>query len=127
MHCVGIGKAATNGAPNSENSGNFLAMKMKSDHHPTLTTTPICDLALSDGGSLDTLRAVLQPLQQNGAKSVGYRLDTGTQQVDRVFTACLVFSFPYKVLTKTDDLAEDPLSSKTEVAEPSRFGDSPVE
>ena len=27
-------------------------MKMKSDHHPTFTTTPICDLALSDGGAL---------------------------------------------------------------------------
>ena len=77
MHCVGIGKAATNGAPNSENSGNFLAMKMKSDHHPTFTTTPICDLALSDGGSLDALRAVLQPLQQNGAKSVGFSLRPG--------------------------------------------------
>ena len=78
MHCVGIGKAATNGAPNSENSGNFLAMKMKSDHHPTFTTTPICDLALSDGGSLDALRAVLQPLQQNGAKSVGFSLRPGS-------------------------------------------------
>lgn len=77
MHCVGIGKAATNGAPNSENSGNFLAMKMKSDHHPTFTTTPICDLALSDGGSLDALRAVLQPLQQNGAKAVRFRLGPG--------------------------------------------------
>ena len=78
MHCVGIGKAATNGAPNSENSGNFLAMKMKSDHHHTLTTTPICDIAMSDGGSLDTLRAVLQPLQQNGAKSVGFSLHPGS-------------------------------------------------
>ena len=60
-------------------------MKMKSDHHPTFTTTPILDLALSDGGSLDTLRAVLQPVQQNGAKSVGYRLDTGIYLLPGVF------------------------------------------